>query len=492
NWDLPVVACAVGAVYAVHGWRTPRPLRERAVVAAVLLGLGFALKLYPGAFVAPLAMLVLTAPGRGAPPDWRGALRVAAAAVATVVLVNLPFALAGYEGWRASFTFQELRKVDITTNSVWYWGFRPLSDPANLEFQAAVDRLSPVLVVLSFTVALAVGWHRWRREGSYPWIGVSAAMLCGFLLLHKVHSPQYTLWLLPFFVLLRVLFAAAATVVLVNLPFAVAGYEGWRASFTFQELRKVDITTNSIWYWGYRPWSEPGNLEFQALVDRLSPALVLLSFALALAAGWWRWRREGSYPWIGVSAAMLCGFLLLHKVHSPQYTLWLLPFFVLLRVRWAWIVAYFVADLAMYIGIFRLFHLLNLGLDTSITGGFAAQAVAVGVWGRAALLVALFVVCLRVPDALVDDRLRSSRTGALSRTERRAVPLLSRRRERCSGRDVATGQSGSSAPQERTGSVAGRSTERTTSATSASTTASRARTAPRNQSGGRPRASGAR
>ena len=40
-----------------------------------------------------------------------------AAAVATVVLVNLPFAIAGYEGWRASFTFQELRKVDITTNS---------------------------------------------------------------------------------------------------------------------------------------------------------------------------------------------------------------------------------------------------------------------------------------------------------------------------------------------------------------------------------------
>jgi uncharacterized membrane protein len=287
NWDLPVVACAVGAVYAVHMWRTPRPLADRAVVAAVLLGLGFAFKLYPGAFVLPLALLVLTAPGRGAPPDWRGALRV--------------------------------------------------------------------------------------------------------------------------------VLAAGAVVVLVNLPFAVAGYEGWRASFTFQELRKVDVTTNSIWYWGFRPWSEPENLAFQAAVDRLSPLLVLLSFAVALAVGWWRWRREGAYPWIGVSAAMLCGFLLLHKVHSPQYTLWLLPFFVLLRVQWGWVAAYLVADLAMYVGIFRLFYLFNARLDVGITSGFAAQAVAVGVWGRAALLVALFVVCLRVPDALVDDRLRSSRTGALSR-----------------------------------------------------------------------------
>ena len=107
--------------------------------------------------------------------------------------------------------------------------------------------------------------------------------------------------------------------------------------------------------------------------------------------------RRQHYPWIGVSAAMLCGFLLLHKVHSPQYTLWLLPFFVLLRVRWGWVVAYLVADLAMYVGIFRLFYLLNAGLDVGIGGGFAAQAVAIGVWGRAVLLVGLFVVALRVP-----------------------------------------------------------------------------------------------
>ena len=66
---------------------------------------------------------------------------------------------------------------------------------------------------------------------------------------------------------------------------------------------------------------------------------------------------------------MLCGFLLLHKVHSPQYTLWLLPFFVLLRVRWGWVVAYLVADLAMYVGIFRLFYLLNAGLDAASGAG---------------------------------------------------------------------------------------------------------------------------
>ncbi len=271
NWDLPVVAAAAAAVFAVHGWRTDRTLAQRGTVAGVLLGLGFAFKLYPGAFVLPLALYVLAAsrPGR---LDWRGAIRVPLAAAVTVVLVNVPFMLAGYEGWRASFTFQQLRKVDFTTNSIWFWGFRPESDPDNVDFQSTMD------------------------------------------------------------------------------------------------------------------W--------------LSPTLVLLSFAVAVVVGWWRYSRDGVYPWVGVSAAMLCGFLLLHKVHSPQYTLWLLPFFVLVQVPWSLVGAYLLADLAMGIGIFRWYYQLHAGLPSGIYDGFAAQAVTIGVWGRAALLVALFVVFLRIPDRL--------------------------------------------------------------------------------------------
>ncbi len=273
NWDLPVVACAVGAVYVVHGRRTSRPLADRATIAAVLLGIGFAFKLYPGAFLLPLALYVLVTatPGR---LDWAAALRVPIAGFGTMILANVPFAL--------------------------------------------------------------------------------------------------------------------------------AGYDGWRASFTFQQLRKVDITTNSIWYWGLRPDSGPDDAEFQQLMDIVSPTLVLASFALAAAIGLWRWKRTGEYPWLGVSAAMLCGFLLLHKVHSPQYTLWLLPFFVLLAVPWRWIVGYLAVDLVMGIGIFRWYYTLKVG-GTGIDDGLAAQAVAVGVWGRAALLLVLFVVFLTVGTRLRND-----------------------------------------------------------------------------------------
>ncbi|MBW4719387.1 glycosyltransferase family 87 protein [Saccharothrix obliqua] len=279
NWDLPVAFCAVAAVYVVHrGWsRAPRPLVDRAVVASVLLGLGFAFKIYPAAFVLPLALYVLTG-GReglaeGRKLDWPGAVKVALASVVTVVAVNLPFAIAGFAGWQASFTFQQLRKVDITTNSVWFWSMRPF-------------------------------------------------------------MPEETM---------------------------------------------------------------------QSVVGVLSPVGILASFALACWLGWRRYLREGVYPWVAVSAAMLCGFLLLHKVHSPQYTLWLVPMFVLLRIPLGWAFAYFAADLAMGIGIFRWYYAIQFGQPSGIYDGFAAQAVVIGVWGRAALLVALFVVFLK-SDVSFRDR----------------------------------------------------------------------------------------
>ncbi len=276
NWDLPAVACTVAAVWMVHGWRLDRPLAERGVLAGVLLGVGFAFKLYPAAFVAPLALYVLT--GRpGSRWDVAGAVRVCAAAAGTALLVNLPVALLGYSGWRAAFTFQQRREVDFTTNSIWYWALRPGSDADS----------------------------------------------------------------------------------------------------------------------------------FQALMDWVSPVAVLASFALALAVGWRRYRRDGSYPWVAVSAAMLCGFLLLHKVHSPQYTLWLLPFLVLLRVPWGWVAGYLTADLAMGLGIFRWYYQINHGLPSGIADGLAAQAVVIGVWGRAALLVILFWVFLRsteIPRSVTQSR----------------------------------------------------------------------------------------
>ncbi|AZG46695.1 hypothetical protein [Gordonia insulae] len=219
NWELPVVATAVGAV-AVMAWGStigPRTgerrlsLRTAAILAAILFAIGFCLKLYPGFFVLPLAIYVLTrgagtddVPAARRTLDWVGAAWVAAAATLTVIAIQLPFMVLGFDGWKAALSFQGKRKSDVDTNSIWYWGLRHFTGGQNDTYNTLVGLLSPLLIVAAFATSVYLGWRVYRRAGAYPWIGVSASMLAGFMLFHKVHSPQYTLWILPFFVLLQV------------------------------------------------------------------------------------------------------------------------------------------------------------------------------------------------------------------------------------------------------------------------------------------------
>ena len=201
----------------------------------------------------------------------------------------------------------------------------------------------------------------------------------------------------------------AGVFLLINLPFMLLGWTGWWASFQFQWSRPIDLTTNTIWFWGARPYSDSANLAVQhdlALAATISTFSALL---LVCALGFLRLRRDKVYPWLPVCAAMVCGYLLFNKVHSPQFVLWLLPFFVLLRIRAGWILAYFVADAAIGIGFFRWQYLIGSGMPSGSYDALSPQLVLIGVWGRAALLIALAVVFLRarvvqVPARRPNDR----------------------------------------------------------------------------------------
>ncbi|ALG86396.1 GNAT family N-acetyltransferase [Gordonia phthalatica] len=220
NWELPVVAAAVAgvAVMAWGGSADPGTGHRRwsvqttAIIAAIPLGVGFSFKIYPGLFVLPLMLWVLTRgevgdrrrdPRRGS-LDWLGAGYVALSAIVTVAITQVPFMIAGYDGWKAAIDFQSLRQANLSTNSIWYWGLRFLTGGETPIYNSIVDVASPLLIVVAFAVSCYLGWRVYRRDGAFPWLGVSAAMLAGFMLFHKVHSPQYTLWILPFFILLRV------------------------------------------------------------------------------------------------------------------------------------------------------------------------------------------------------------------------------------------------------------------------------------------------
>jgi hypothetical protein len=257
---------------------------------------------------------------------------------------------------------------------------------------------------------------------------------------------------------LRVGGAAAGAWLALNLPVLLANPEGWWATYRFQASREPDLTTNSIWYWGL-PQLTTGQLNW------ITPALVGTAWLVAAGIGGWLAHRRGSYPWLQVSAAMLCVFLLFNKVHSPQFLLWLLPFFVLVRVRWGWWAAYFAADLTLFAGLFRWYYDITQGGDF----GVAKQAAIVGVWGRAVLLALLYVVFLVSPLAFRVSPLafrpmsaspapapaRPSAEPDDSAQDGTAVPP--------SGVRSSTPPAGSSSPEARTMSRSGRRMSRITS-----------------------------
>lgn len=255
---------------------------------------------------------------------------------------------------------------------------------------------APALVLYSFhnwdllVVAAAVAgiWAWWR--GSDLWAAVLFAIGGAFKL--------YPLFLLaPLFLYVArkhtwtrgfgIASVGAATWLLINLPFALINFDGWIATYRFHSLRVGNF--DSIWNLGF-PMLGPDALNL------VTGALTAFGFIGALAVGWARSNAGRAYPFLQVSAAIVTTFLLFSKVHSPQYTLWLLPFFALTSVSIGWWVAYTVVDLAVYIGIFRWFY------DFSYRGQdftFFKKLMIAGVWGRALLLAALYVVFLKARGA---------------------------------------------------------------------------------------------
>jgi hypothetical protein len=184
---------------------------------------------------------------------------------------------------------------------------------------------------------------------------------------------------------------------LANVPFALLDLDGWLAPVRFQAERATGASTLSVWYWGLLPWSSSGDPAFQHRMTALSTAATALGVLVVLAVTVVLALRRGRTPWLQSAAALLAVYMVCNKVDSLQYVLWLVPFFVVLRVGGWWVTAYLLADLAAFVGWFRSQYYGAIG-QTALT--WADQALAVGIWGRAALLVTLVVVFLRSEPAV--------------------------------------------------------------------------------------------
>lgn len=183
NWDFLVVAAAVAGIYA---WWRGSPLW-----AAVLFGVGAAFKMYPIFFLGPLFLDLVTG-GR-----VRQAFGAAALGVGTLAFINLPFAITNFDGWVATYTFHQDRGANF--DSMWC----AMKDMCLGGGWTAdeLNTMTAALTGITFLLILGASLVMQRRRDLYPFVQTCGALLAAFLLFNKVHSPQYTLWLLPFIVL---------------------------------------------------------------------------------------------------------------------------------------------------------------------------------------------------------------------------------------------------------------------------------------------------
>ncbi|MET8680401.1 glycosyltransferase 87 family protein [Streptomyces sp. NPDC004647] len=179
NWDLLAVALTAAAMLM---WSRSRPL-----AAGVLIGLATAAKLYPVLLLGPLFVLCLRA-GR-----WRAWGMAAGAAAASWLVVNLPVMALAPEGWKKFYTFSQERPVDF--GSFWLIISQRTGNPLD---GANAWATALTLLLCAGIGALALYAPRRPRFAQLAFLVIAV-----FILVNKVYSPQYVLWLIPLAALAR-------------------------------------------------------------------------------------------------------------------------------------------------------------------------------------------------------------------------------------------------------------------------------------------------
>ncbi|MGW2155544.1 glycosyltransferase family 87 protein [Nonomuraea sp. NPDC001699] len=181
NWDLVAGALSMGMLLA---WA-----RKRQVLAGVLLGLAIATKFYPLMFLGALFLLTLRT------ARWRPFLVTLGSTAGAWLVVNVPFMLFAWDGWRRFYVFSQERGIDWGSPWLFFqrkgWGILGEADVSTLGMVA--------LAVLCLGIAvLALAAPRRPRL-----VQICFLALAAFMMTNKVWSPQFVLWLVPFAVLAR-------------------------------------------------------------------------------------------------------------------------------------------------------------------------------------------------------------------------------------------------------------------------------------------------
>jgi Glycosyltransferase family 87 len=251
NWDILAVAPLVWGLVEVE--------RKRWGWAGFAFALGASAKLFP-AFVLPSAFLAALAAR-----DRRGAIRVLNGFGLGVVLANVPWMIASFSGWMAVWKFHAARFPDLGTT--WYW----LAQAGNAylpsrwwnSVSGGWGGFIGIWGMAAFAlVSLLVLWGGWRQRhgpGGYPVVPTGLAVIASFMVLSKVHSPQYALWVMPL-------------IVMVDIP--------WHQVLAYLASDAVLFVSGWYWYTKPDPFVPPAPVAEKIFI----PAVFARSMALILIA----------------------------------------------------------------------------------------------------------------------------------------------------------------------------------------------------------------
>jgi len=209
NFDSLATALATGGLLA---WSRRRP-----VLAGTLIGLGVCAKLYPALLLLPLILLAVRT-GR-----FADAVRTASVAVLVWCAINLPVLVLYPRGWSEFFRLNTRRNQDMDSlynviGSLTGWhGFNP-----DLGFWQTPHVLNVVVTLLLVLCCAAISYIAITAPRRPRLAQLAFLIVAGFLLVNKVWSPQFSLWLVPLAVLAlphrRVLLAWMTVDALVWVP----------------------------------------------------------------------------------------------------------------------------------------------------------------------------------------------------------------------------------------------------------------------------------
>ncbi|MGW2655130.1 glycosyltransferase family 87 protein [Streptomyces sp. NPDC001478] len=181
NWDLLAIALTAAAMLM---WSRSRPL-----AFGVLIGLATAAKLYPVFLLGPAFVLCWRA------GKWREFGAAVLGAAGSWLVVNLPVMLFAPDGWKKFYSFSEERGIDF--GSFWLIITQRTGEPIEVP---TVNTISMLMVIALCAVigVLTLTAPRRPRFAQLAFLVVAV-----FILVNKVYSPQYVLWLIPLAALAR-------------------------------------------------------------------------------------------------------------------------------------------------------------------------------------------------------------------------------------------------------------------------------------------------